>query len=166
MLSPWTDPDTEYLVRQAMTTGYQGSSLLVPLVYIAYVLARRGRAALSINRVLRATWVGGLGGAIVTSGVGYFRYLSSSEESVRTKRLKTAYDTSVLRRNDHSTIGGILGAVLIPAILWKRAGTVNLILGGAGLGSGIGLLTHHGRTITGDSSPQVEIIAHPSEPTL
>jgi hypothetical protein len=55
-------PDTEYLVRQAMTTGYQWSSLLVPPVYVAYVLARRGRTALSINRVLRATWVGGLGG--------------------------------------------------------------------------------------------------------
>ena len=58
----YIQPDTEYLVRQAMTTGYQWSSLLVPPIYIAYVLARRGRAALSNNRVLRATWVGGLGG--------------------------------------------------------------------------------------------------------
>jgi len=55
-------PDREYLVRHAMTTGYQWSSLLVPPVYIAYVLARRGRVAFSINRILRATWVGGLGG--------------------------------------------------------------------------------------------------------
>ena len=55
-------PDTEHLVRQAMATGYQWSSLLIPPVYVAYVLARRGRVALSINRVLRATWVGGLSG--------------------------------------------------------------------------------------------------------
>ncbi|KAF8797844.1 hypothetical protein BYT27DRAFT_7218652 [Phlegmacium glaucopus] len=160
-------PDTEYLVRQAMTTGYQWSSLLVPPVYIAYVLARRGQAALSTNRVLRATWVGGLGGksawAIASGGVGYLRYANLNQESVRMKRLKVVYDSNVLRRNDHSTIGGILGAVLIPAILWKRASIVNLILGGAGLGSGIGLLTHYGRTITGDS-PQVEVIALP-EPT-
>ena len=52
--------DAEYLIRQLMTTGYQWSSLIVPPVYIAYVLRRRG--ALSINRVLRATWVGGLSG--------------------------------------------------------------------------------------------------------
>lgn len=54
--------DREYLVRHAMTTGYQWSSLVVPPVYVVYVLARRGRAALSINRVLRASWVGGLSG--------------------------------------------------------------------------------------------------------
>ena len=61
-MSTWMSYPHEYLVRQAMTTGYQWSSLLVPPVYIAYVLARRGRATLSINRVLRATWVGGLSG--------------------------------------------------------------------------------------------------------
>lgn len=33
--------------------------------------------------------------------------------------------TSVMRRNDHSTIGAILAAVLTPAILWKRANVVN-----------------------------------------
>ena len=58
------------------------------------------------------------------------------------ERLKTVYNVSILsgpcldhrvqrsqtnllRRIDHSTIGGILGAVLIPAILWKHAGIVN-----------------------------------------
>ena len=64
-MSTWVSylhPDTEYLVRHAMTTGYQLSSLLVPPVYIVYVLARRGQIAFSINRVLRATWVGGLSG--------------------------------------------------------------------------------------------------------
>jgi len=149
-------PDTEYLVRQAMTTGYQWSSLLVPPVYIAYVLARRGRVTLSINRILRASWVGGLGGTIASGGVGYLQYANLSEESVRMKRLTTAYNTNLLRRNDHSTIGGILGAVLIPAILWKRASIVNLILGGAGLGTGVGLVTHYGGTIMEDS-PQVII---------
>jgi hypothetical protein len=54
--------DTEYLVRQAANTGYQWSSLLLPPAYIAYVTARRGRGALSLNKVLRATWVGGFGG--------------------------------------------------------------------------------------------------------
>jgi len=33
-----------------------------------------------------------------------------------------------MRRNDHSTIGGVLAAVLVPAIFWKRAGVVNRML--------------------------------------
>ena len=83
-------------------------------------------------------------GTIASGTVGYLRYAKLSEESVRTERLKTVYNVSIpprlpfimrptfmigqtdlLRRIDHSTIGGILGAVLIPAILWKHAGIVN-----------------------------------------
>lgn len=55
--------DAEYLTRKAMTLGYQISSLLAPPIYIAFVLTKRGRAAFSVNRLLRATWIGGLGGA-------------------------------------------------------------------------------------------------------
>jgi hypothetical protein len=54
--------DTEYLVRKAAGTGYQFASLLIPPVYTTLILARRGRGTLSVNRLLRATWVGGLGG--------------------------------------------------------------------------------------------------------
>jgi hypothetical protein len=91
-----------------------------------------------------------LGGAAVSGGAAYVRYAYSSEDSVRTKRLETAYNTDIVRRNDHSTIGVVLAAVLIPAIFWKRAGVINLVLGGAGLGSAVGLLIHYGRNATGD----------------
>ncbi len=56
--------DTGYLVRQTSNAGYQWASLLAPPAYIAYVTARRGRGALSLNKVLRATWVGGLSGIL------------------------------------------------------------------------------------------------------
>ena len=51
--------DVEFLVRRSMTKGYQLFSLLTPPVYVAFVLARKGRTQFSINRFLRATWVGG-----------------------------------------------------------------------------------------------------------
>jgi hypothetical protein len=54
--------DTSYLVRRSMTKGYQLLSLLTPPVYSAFIIARRGKGALSISRVLRATWVGGVAG--------------------------------------------------------------------------------------------------------
>lgn len=42
----------------------------------------------------------------------------------------------------------ILGATLTPALFWKRARAVHLILGGAALGSGVGILTHLYRSYT------------------
>ena len=54
--------DDEYLVRNAMKAGYQFVSLLTPPVYATLVLARHGRSAFTINRLLRATWLGGVGG--------------------------------------------------------------------------------------------------------
>lgn len=56
--------DTEYLVRRGMGKGYQLLSLATPPIYAAFVLARKGRSHFSINRFLRATWVGGAAGAL------------------------------------------------------------------------------------------------------
>ncbi|KAF9472766.1 hypothetical protein BDN70DRAFT_937927 [Pholiota conissans] len=83
------------------------------------------------------------------------RYVYSSQESVRTKRIETAYNTHIVRRNDHSTIGAVVAAVATPAIFWKRASVINC---GAGLGSGIGLLTHYGRSVSGDPPPEVDVM--------
>lgn len=152
--------DTNYLVRLSMNTGYQIFSLLTPPIYTAFVLARKGRASWSLNRTLRATWVVGIGGAATFGGVSYLRYANSSFETTRTRRIEAAYDTSRVRREDHSTIGAVLMAVLTPALLWKRANPVNLILGGAGLGSGLGVLTHYTRSLTGDVPPRIDLKAH------
>lgn len=51
--------DTEFLVRRGMTKGYQVLSLLTPPLYTAIALSRYGKAHFSVNRLLRATWVGG-----------------------------------------------------------------------------------------------------------
>ena len=54
--------DTEFLVRKAMVSGYHLFSFLVPPVYAAFTLSRYGRSNFSVNRLLRATWIGGAGG--------------------------------------------------------------------------------------------------------
>ncbi len=58
------DADTNYLVRQSMQTGLQIFSLLTPPLYTAFVLMRRGKGAWSLNKLFRATWVGGLTGTL------------------------------------------------------------------------------------------------------
>ncbi|KAF8894421.1 hypothetical protein BD779DRAFT_1434895 [Infundibulicybe gibba] len=154
--------DVEQLVRHDMSRGYQIFSLITPPAYIAFILTRRGRGALSINRVLRATWVGGLSGSAACGGFAYTRHAFANEESVRKRRFQAAYDTNRIRAEDHATIGGVLMAVLTPALLWKQARIIHLILGGASFGSGIGFLFHQIRALAGDPPPTVEIpdIAH------
>ncbi|KAG2133915.1 hypothetical protein BD769DRAFT_498820 [Suillus cothurnatus] len=149
--------DIEVLIRRGMTKGYEVFSLLTPSAYAAFVLTRKGKGHLTVNRFLRATWVGGAVGCAGGGVLEYFRSSRASEATVRNRRLKYAYDAASLRADDHSTIGAILFAVLTPAILWKRASRVNLVLGGAGIGSAIGLLTHYGRTVTGDIAPDAQI---------
>ncbi|KAG6379247.1 hypothetical protein JVT61DRAFT_11696 [Boletus reticuloceps] len=148
--------DVEFLVRRSMTKGYQLFSLLTPPAYVAFVLARKGRAQFSINRFLRATWVGGAtsSGCAAGGGFEYVRSAYSSEITVRNRHIRSAYDTAPLRKDDHSTIGALLFAVLTPALFWSRASTINC---GAGIGSSVGVLTHYGRTLTGDSPPPVEV---------
>jgi len=123
-----------------------------------------------MNRLLRATWVGGSVGVVGGGAFEYVRSAYSNQENVRARRIRAAYDTASIRADDHSTIGGILSAVLTPAVLWKRAHPVNLVLGGAGIGSAIGSLAHHARTFSGDPPPKVtmpmvpEVTAPPSQP--
>lgn len=106
------DADTNFLVRQSMSTGYQAFSVLTPPLYTAFILFRRGRGAWSLNRFLRATWIGGLTGAsdsgslcvqliqsypgaAVGGGIAYGRYKYSNDELVRLRRLKVTYDVSI-----------------------------------------------------------------------
>jgi len=149
--------DVEYMVRRGMTKGYQIFSLLTPPLYAGFVLARRGRSQFSVNRFLRATWLGGAGGSVGGGVVEWARSSSASAESLRSRRMYHAYNTASIRADDHSTIGAILFAVLTPALFWNQARMVHLILGGSGIGSGVGLLAHYGRTISGDPPARVEL---------
>ena len=57
--------DVEYFVRRGMTKGYQLLSLLTPPVYAVFAVSRYGRSHLSVNRILRATWMGGSFGMLL-----------------------------------------------------------------------------------------------------
>ena len=65
--------DTEYFVRRGMTKGYQYLSLLTPPVYVAFAISRYGRSHVNVNRLLRATWVGG------ALGTCYYYFLYRNE---------------------------------------------------------------------------------------
>ena len=67
--------DANCLARDALVTGYQVSSLLAPPLYIATVIARRGRHFFSVKGLLRTTWLAGLGGVRRISLLSFCAYL-------------------------------------------------------------------------------------------
>jgi len=140
--------DLEFIVRHSALKGYQALSLVAPAVYIAVTLFRRGRSHLRMNSLLRVTWFSGAGGALVGAGLALGRLGSATDESLQDRRFRLANNTSQIRTDDYSTIGGVLGAVATPAILWNRARLVHAILGGAGVGSSIGILIHLQQSLT------------------
>lgn len=77
--------DTEYLVRKSMTSGYHIFSLLAPPAYLAFTLSRYGRNSFSLNRLLRATWIGG--GAGTTLFSSSFHWLKSRCRNYRWWRI-------------------------------------------------------------------------------
>lgn len=51
--------DTEYFVRRGIRKGFQTMSLAAPPIYAAFVFSRYGRSHFTINRILRASYIGG-----------------------------------------------------------------------------------------------------------
>ena len=105
--------DTEYLVRRSMTKGYQLFSIFTPPIYAGFSLFRKGRGHLTVNRLLRATWLGGAAGrchrmtwySIYSSHVhlgiasgGAFEYVrsaNSSSETLRSRRIHATIDVPI-----------------------------------------------------------------------
>ncbi|KAJ7582561.1 hypothetical protein C8J56DRAFT_1167647 [Mycena floridula] len=148
----YSNPDVEFLVKDAISGGYRVASLLVPPVYTGLILARRGPGSLYVNRVLRATWIGGSIGAASFGALAHARYSTTREDLVRERRLKTEQaglqlaSSGVPPRLDFMLTGGFIGAALTATIFWRRAHVVNLLLGGAGLGCDLGVITHYYQT--------------------
>jgi hypothetical protein len=104
--------DSEYIVRQYSTrgkslcatyniqpnirqynTGYQTLSFVAPIAYTGYALVRR--RPWSIQQTLRATWLGGIGGAVAGAGTGWAWATSSNPGKVHQARVKMSYDVSL-----------------------------------------------------------------------
>jgi hypothetical protein len=145
--------DTQYLVRRSMTKGYQLFSILTPPVYIGLSLYRKGRGHITVNRLLRATWLGGVAGISSGGAFEYVRSSNSTSETLRSRRIRAAIDRASHRADDHATIGALLFAVLTPAIFWKHGAAIHLVFGGAGLGTAAGYFTHIARSASGDVPP-------------
>ena len=88
--------DTEFLIRHSMLKGYQALSLLTPPLYTLFTLYRHGRPGFTINRLLRATWIGGGIGTAAGGGLAWTRLRSQTPESLQDRRTRLAYNVRVV----------------------------------------------------------------------
>ena len=89
--------DTEFLIRHAMLKGYQAFSLFTPPLYTIITLYRRGRQGFSVNRLLRATWIGGGVGTTVAGGLAWSRLRSQTAESLQDRRVRLMYNVRCIQ---------------------------------------------------------------------
>ncbi|KAI6164297.1 hypothetical protein EDD17DRAFT_1563656 [Pisolithus thermaeus] len=152
--------DVEVLVRRSMTKGYELLSLLTPPAYTACVLARKGRGHLTVNRFLRATWIGGATGCVGGGAFEYVRSAYADEVTIRRRRLLDAYDVHDAHLVHHAHHGkSSVSRLFLPIAFTYNP--FKVILGGAGIGTALGLVTHHARTLTGDPAPKIQITEIP-----
>jgi hypothetical protein len=135
-----TAADYEAVLRHAAFKGYQVANLITPPLYVAICLARK--RPMSVNAFLRNMWVSSVFGTAGGAAAAVAKLRDADPESITDRRVRLAYNRTQIRTDDHSTIGIILGSVLAPAIFWRRGRIINLVLGGAALGSGAGIMTH------------------------
>jgi len=137
--------DVQAVLRADAQAGYQLASLVALPAYVTFALVRK--RGLTLNRTLRATWIAGVVGAGAGAGYGWYES-RRGDNYLRDRHIGLSYDARRIRSDDHSIIGAVLFAVITPALFWRSARAAHLILGGAGVGSSIGLATCAYRGLT------------------
>lgn len=98
------DADVEFFVRRGMTKGYQLLSLLTPPVYTVFALTRYGRSHISVNRLLRATWIGGSAGMCVLLDCGARPYKRGLQASL-VEELSSTFAQRILTERRSESAG-------------------------------------------------------------
>ncbi|KAK0524231.1 hypothetical protein OC834_005610 [Tilletia horrida] len=135
------NPDEEraFYVGRWAVQGTQAGCLAATPVYALQSIRKGG---FSLRGLARYNWIVPLAGGAVGGAAGIVTATQSDSASITSKSLSLRADADRVRRDDLHLIGGVLGALIVPAIFLRRVGLINGALGGLGLGGAAGLITH------------------------
>ncbi|KAG8697478.1 hypothetical protein FRC09_007849 [Ceratobasidium sp. 395] len=155
------DEDARFIFRRYASKGLRTMSFVAPLTHVGHSIATR--KPLTLQNTLQATVKGGV---MVGFGVGVvagaWAWVVDAERAheVRTE----LQDNKHLTRLDKYTFfGSILGGMIAPAILFKRAPVKTLLFAGFGLGSSVGGGVHFLKLLT---EPEVSVAPGPAVSAL
>ncbi|KIS66566.1 uncharacterized protein UMAG_05555 [Mycosarcoma maydis] len=136
------EQDTAYYIGRYTISGLQYGCLAATPLYLIQVARGRGRG-FSVRSLARYNWTVPLTGACAGSVGGYATASQLDHASLSAKSSHLRLDAARVRQDDLHLIGSVIGALVLPAVLLTRVGLVNGLLGGAGVGGSIGLLTNY-----------------------
>ncbi|SPO31287.1 uncharacterized protein UTRI_05902_B [Ustilago trichophora] len=133
------EEDTAYYIGRYTISGLQIGCLAATPLYLLQTLRGRG---FTLRGLTRYNWLIPTIGAAGGSVAGYAAASQLDHSSLAAKTSDLRLDAQRVRQDDLHLIGSVLGALVVPAIFLKRVGLVNGLLGGAGLGGSVGLITN------------------------
>ncbi|GAA5887143.1 hypothetical protein JCM6882_009462 [Rhodosporidiobolus microsporus] len=132
------------VLTHSAVKGIQSFALLSPPLLLARALIAR-RAPSSLGSSLRSLTlgtfvVGPAAGGLVEFGRLYWQGLTEGELGDKAARIRA--NEGQRRADDYATIGAVLGSLIAPTLLFRRAPLPWIIGSGASLGVAGGVLTH------------------------
>ncbi|EPQ27177.1 uncharacterized protein PFL1_05100 [Pseudozyma flocculosa PF-1] len=143
------EEDKAYYLGRYGVKGLQYGCLLATPLYAVRAL-RRG--TFSLRGLMRANWITPAAGAGLGSATGLITAANLDHKSLSASAQNLRLDANRVRSDDLHLIGSVLGALVIPALFLRRVGLINGLLGGAGVGGSIGLITHQVQRYSSASS--------------
>lgn len=87
------------------------------------------------------SWVVPLIGGTAGTATAYGITSQESSAATASRTFKLRRDAKQIRQDDLFLVGALVGSLLTPALFLRRAGLINGLIGGAGLGGAGGLIT-------------------------
>lgn len=93
----------------------------------------------------RYNWVVPILGAGIGAAAGWGESIQLTAPVLAFRVAGVRASEERMRRDDFHLIGSVVGALTLPALFLRRVGLLNGLLGGAGLGGAVGVLTFYGK---------------------
>ncbi|PWN34992.1 uncharacterized protein FA14DRAFT_36489 [Meira miltonrushii] len=132
------DGEKSYFAQRYGLTGLELATLAATPLYALSAL-RKGQ--FSIRSLVRYNWTVPLIGGTAGTATAYGITSQESSAATASRTFSLRKDAKQIRQDDMFLVGALVGSLLTPALFLKRAGLINGLLGGAGLGGAGGLIT-------------------------
>ncbi|KAI3628942.1 hypothetical protein CBS9595_000014 [Malassezia furfur] len=140
--------DQSYLIAFRSLLGAQVASVAATPTYFVHAIRKgsfrlRGLARIAVPLI----------GAVIGGAGGWIEGSQLSPAVLARRVSDSRLDVARARRDDYQLIGSVVGALTLPALFLRRVGLVTGMLGGAGLGSAVGVLTFYGKGYLHENKP-------------